>query len=517
MPTLTRDPLLLAAAYIQRRRVHKAIQTGPEGPTPFQSFQLKYRDDPAGFVTDCIAWPKNKRPARYQLSILSNLVKYQRECARGPRGLGKTTTEALAILWFCLTRDGWADWKCITTAGTGRQLYKYLWPEVHKWARLIRWDVIGRPPLTSPYELQLVGIRLTTGQAFAVSSDKPELVEGAHADELFYLFDESKAIRPDVWDATEGAYSGADQRVLILAASTPGEPNGRFWEIQTKKPGFMDWHVDVVSLADTFTEGRLSQPWAQARLEQWGEGSALYQNQVLGQFAASEESGVIPSSWVEAAFDRWREWDEAGRPNLGPLDRVGVDVARSGSDKTVIAPCAKNLVIELRKYAHNTITTTTGLVAGVLGQVIRGGSNPIAVVDVIGLGAGVVDNLREQGFSVHAFNASAHSDMLDRSGELGFANRRSEAWWTTRERLDPERGDEIALPPDDELLGELCAPHWRIQSGGKILVESKDEIKKRLGRSTDSADAVIQALSNLEESGMSVWSLSSGFGGEREW
>lgn len=117
-----------------------------------------------------------------------------------------------------------------------------------------------------------------------------------------------------------------------------------------------------------------------------------------------------------------------------------------------------------------------------------------ATVDVIGIGAGVVDRGREQGLSVVAFNASERSTAQDRTGEFGFVNRRSEGWWTLREWLDPTYGEWLALPPDDLLTGDLTAPKYRLVSGGKLQVESKDDIRRRLGRSTDDGDAVMMAL-----------------------
>ncbi|MBN1629627.1 MAG: hypothetical protein JW990_07685, partial [Thermoleophilia bacterium] len=108
--------------------------------------------------------------------------------------------------------------------------------------------------------------------------------------------------------------------------------------------------------------------------------------------------------------------------------------------------------------------------------------------------AGVFDRLREMEYPVIAFNAAARTDRLDSSGELGFVNCRSAAWWAMREMLDPAASYPIELPPDDLLIGDLTAPKWRVTSGGRIQVESKDDIRKRLGRSTDSADAVVQAF-----------------------
>ena len=142
----------------------------------------------------------------------------------------------------------------------------------------------------------------------------------------------------------------------------------------------------------------------------------------------------------------------------------------------------------LERHRLSDTMETTGHVAVKLREPAA-----IAVVDVIGIGAGVVDRLREQRMAVVAFNAAEKSDRRDRTGELAFLNQRSQAWWHLRELLDPAYGPTLALPDDEELIGDLCAPKWRINSGGKVQIESKDEIRKRLGRSTDAGDAVVMA------------------------
>ncbi len=135
--------------------------------------------------------------------------------------------------------------------------------------------------------------------------------------------------------------------------------------------------------------------------------------------------------------------------------------------------------------------------------VTRGNPGCRAIIDGIGIGAGVVHRAREEGALVQSFIASESATnegrpMLDKSGELGFANKRSAAWWIAREMLDPSSDFGLCLPPDDLLIGDLTAPRYRTQSGGRIQVESKDDIKLRIGRSTDSGDAVIQVLFPVE-------------------
>lgn len=458
----------------------------------------QYRDDPVAFVHDCFNWDEGESLTPYQAEICAALSAHRRVCVRGPHGLGKSALAALLILWFALTRDGREDWKIPTTASAWRQLAKFLWPEVHKWARKLKWSALGRGPFCERTELLALSLKLKTGEAFALASDKPALIEGAHAKSLLYVFDESKAIMADTWDSAEGAFSTGD--CYFLSISTPGEPSGRFYDIQSRRPGYDDWWVRHVSRDEAIAAGRMSEKWAEERKLQWGEKSAVYINRVLGNFASSDEDGVIPLSWVEQANARWQAWRDRGE-ELGPLTSVGVDVARSGEDMTVLALRHGNVISELRRYSREDTMETTGRVAGIL--VAHGGR---AAVDVIGIGAGVVDRLREMNQAVDAFTASAHSTATDRSGELGFLNIRAEAWWHLRELLDPANGDEVALPPDDTLIGDLTTPRWKVTSGGKIQIESKEDIRKRIGRSTNDGDAVVQAFwSGMDDLPLLLW------------
>jgi hypothetical protein len=454
----------------------------------------RWYNDPAGFATECIAWPAGRRLAPYQAEILAALPIRKRVSVRGPHGLGKSAVSAITLLWFALTRDAaGVDWKAVTTAGAWRQLEKYLWPEIHKWARLIRWDALDRVPLDVRTELLTLNVKLRCGSGFAVASDDPELIEGAHADSILYIFDESKAISGATFDAAEGAFSGAGgeqgTEAYALAMSTPGEPNGRFYDIHRRAPGLDHWWARHVTKEEAIAAGRISREWCDQCRLQWGD-SAVYYNRVEGEFYSSDEDGVIPLSWVELANERWKAWDEAGRPTPTGIATCGVDVARTGADKTVIGLRLGNTITELRRASREDTMQTTGRVKGVL----TANTSMTAVVDVIGIGAGVVDRLREMHMPVEAFNASEGTSRRDKSTEMGFVNCRSAAWWALREMLDPSSGDDVALPPDDRLTGDLTTPHFKVTSGGRIQVESKDEIRKRLGRSTDDGDTAVMAF-----------------------
>ena len=458
----------------------------------------RYYDDPVAFAHDCINWGDGDGLTFYQEEILGSLPERKRQAVRGPHGLGKSSQSAIAVLWFALTRDAaGVDWKVVTTAGSWHQLTSYTWPEIHKWAGKLRWDKVrdGRP-FSRAHELQNINLKLSHGAAFAAASANAALIEGAHADSLMFVYDEAKAIPAGTFDACEGAFSSAGDggtEAFALALSTPGQPQGRFYDICTRKAGYEDWHPVHVTLEDAMAAGRITGEWADQRARQWGTESAIYQNRVLGEFYASDEDSVIPLAWAEAAVARWHAWDEAGRPETGSafLPRtVGVDVARTGQDRTVLAIRNGPVITELRRSVREDTMATTGRTKAVLDA----DTSRTAVVDVIGIGAGVVDRLREQHAKVVAFNASRASKARDSTREFGFANRRSEAWWTLRQALDPSGDPDICLPDDEMLLGDLSAPQWTVTSGGRIQVESKDEIRKRLGRSTDDGDAVVQAF-----------------------
>lgn len=119
-----------------------------------------------------------------------------------------------------------------------------------------------------------------------------------------------------------------------------------------------------------------------------------------------------------------------------------------------------------------------------------------AAVDVIGLGAGVFDRLREQGARVTAFNSSSRP-----RDPVRFANRRAEVFWHLRELLE---AGELDLDPDDlELAAQLGALRWRVDSSGRVLIESKDAIRARGLPSPDRADASAMACARAPAVG--VW------------
>ena len=217
----------------------------------------------------------------------------------------------------------------------------------------------------------------------------------------------------------------------------------------------------------------------------------LRSQMLFGDFAAGTgdtEWQVIPSAWVDEAMNRWkeREYDPSR------INSVGVDPSRGGRDSTVISPREDWHFHELRAYDGPTMETGGDVAAKVLELV--GTSNCPVHVDVIGIGASVVDHLTSLiGNRCVPINAASRSEgTADWSGTLEFINKRAEGWWRFRDLLNPANGYRLELPRSARLKAELCSPQYQLMSNG-IKIEAKVDIIKRLGRSTDYADACILA------------------------
>ena len=489
----------------------------------------RWKWDPVGWVREYIP---SMQLAPYQEDVLRALATPppapQRVVVRGPHGLGKTAVASAALLWFSLTRDSLCDWKVPTTASVWRQLEEYLWPEIHRWAAEVRYGahpVVPRAGGIPKRYINQLSLDLHRGSAFAVASNDPARIEGAHATALMFIYDEAKTISHETFQASEGAFStGSDayglREARALAISTPGERAGRFYELSDDERRKRDpvtekeWFLRRVTLPEAIAAGRIDADWAELRKLQWGESSQVYKNRVLGEFGQADEDAIIKIEWVEAAIERWRDQATAIGEDVMRMIAprlVACDVAREGTDLTVFAPVVEpNTVMPLTTLPRGTDTRIT---SDKLLTLLRLNDKLVARIDVVGVGGGVFDNCKHELSSnplhqkrVEAFSAATKvpDTYTDISGEKGFWNLRAAAWWMLRERLDPNsrRFDAtIALPPDDQLLGDLTAPHYedrepvrKSRFKYRVLIEDKDDIRDRLGRSPDRGDTVVMAL-----------------------
>ncbi len=235
---------------------------------------------------------------------------------------------------------------------------------------------------------------------------------------------------------------------------------------------------------------------------------ALYGKWGAGKVADPYQ--VCPTAWVQAAMERWKPKSAMLAAGLlQPLCALGGDIAHGGDDQTVLAPRHDDWMDSLQVFPG--VETPDGAAAAqkifdFLGTVPDQEPQRLINIDALGYGANCLTKLVELGLTgVQSILGQQKSEWLppDKDGRaprpgspgaLRMRNIRAEMYWRLRLALDPERGATLALPPSQELLRDLCAARYEIQTGGVIKIEDKIEIKKRLGRSPDLADAVAESM-----------------------
>lgn len=469
-----------------------------------QRERTRYRHDPVAFAKEVL----HMDLAPYQADVLASLYTHRRVAFVGPRGTGKSTTAAAAILWFIAVFD---ECKVPTTASAWRQLVEFLWPEIHKWALQADWWRVGLE-VRAGKELLAQRLEIEKNRsAFAMASSNEAKIEGAHSAAVLMVFDESKAIPDSIWDSAEGAL-GTGEWAFALAMSTPGDNVGRFYDIFHERDKFKHWHIIQASLQDAVNAGRVKEEWAEMMSRQWGKDSVMYKRHVLGIFAEDAGDTLITMSQVERAQERWHILEaqvksfidegmsqaEAEQLVWGDVSHIGCDPAREGRDKTGWAFRYGDTGI---RHVYQTEQEDTMVTADRL-QAHMDGNSAIAKIDANGLGAGVFDRIRQL-WNQHALrsphdarlpatpiNTTNATKARDKSGQMSFNRLRDYLWWNMRELLE---ADVMVLPPDKDLARDLVAAKWWTTAGGKIQVESKIEVRKRLGRSPDVGDAVVMA------------------------
>lgn len=418
-----------------------------------------YWNRPVAFVQELL----DAEPEPYQEEVLQAAAEEGRIAWRAAHGVGKTATLSWLLLWWLLSRP--FSRVLVAAPAFERQVGRYLLPEVRRWVR--------RAPEPLPVEVRANTVEVEGfGRewfALGVQASDPAKIEGAHADSVAVLADEAKGLPADVVAALHGSMTDAGGDRLYVLASVPGGSSGAFYD--AFRSGV--WTTFATSAHESEL---VAESWIEERMEEWGEGSPLYVTRVEGEFPDEDEGTLFRLSDLEAAVERTREPPEEGEPE--PAVTLGVDPARFGGDRSALAVWRG---CELERVEARQGLDTMEVAAWVASEINR--REPAAVrVDEIGIGAGVVDRLRQMGHHVEAVNVGSRADRPELH-----ANVRAAIFWRLREAL--ERGD-VVLADDEKLLAELSALRYGFTSRGMIQLEAKDKTRKRVGRSPDLADAV---------------------------
>jgi phage terminase large subunit len=441
-----------------------------------------------------------------QEAILNGLERHRRVVVRSCRKSGKTFAAADAVLYFIST----APTVSITTAPTGRQVRELLWGRIRA--------AHARAPARLPGRTTTTALRVAEDwYALGISTDDPENFLGFHSgvlapgetgrrSRLLFIFDEAPGVDPSIFDAMEGSMSGPDAYVLLLGnplldaddphpfarACQPGSGWHRIHiganEIDDDYPGADECFHEV-------PQWLLEPTWKEEREKEWGSTSSLYRAHVLGCFAGRGAAAdlVIPRSLLEAA-EAQASTSKQGR-------HIGVDVARTGSDEAVGALWVDGVKAASHAWSSPDLMETADIVIA-LTKRWGAGDEPVpghnVHVDVIGIGAGVVDRLRQRGLMVDAvdFGASPNGEWTHLLGELRPKNRRAELHWAVRRAFQEGLGH----------LPRAYAESWREAQwaryevrpgaqGSTLSIEPKDDIRARHGRSPDHWDADLLAWS----------------------
>jgi len=430
----------------------------------------KAKSDPVFFAEEIlgvIPWEKQKQ-------ILYSIRDNNNTCVASGHGVGKTFVSAVATLWFLFTHE---NSRIITTAPTNRQVESILWAEIASLYKNSRVPLGGRILKTAIHVSD-------KWFAMGLSTDDPDRFQGHHAEHMLLIMDEAPGVDPKIYEAAQGILTQANSKCLLIG--NPTSPSGPFFDAFHNRlwRSFYISCYDSPAIADPEAYPSLTtQKWIDERKEEWGEHSPMFISRVLGQFPSEGEDTLLPLSWCNKAVGRW----DKSKENCKISDHVylGLDVARYGTNKTVLTNFVPNRMMYQKSLQNKSTTDATQLT---IKDAISAGAKLMQITtDDTGVGGGVTDRLRELGYPVLAVNFSQKP-----TDPYHFRGIRDEMYWHLRELF---RSDEIAIPQLDILINQLSSIKYKINPrNGKIEIETKDDMKKRGLKSPDEADSLVIAV-----------------------
>ncbi len=407
--------------------------------------------------------------------------------------------------------DCWDPSITLTTAPSWSSIHDLLWGELKS----------QRPHGAAG---RLLDLRLDGGPMHYAAGHNAESgsgFQGRHEARVLVVLDEAMGVPPYIWEATNAMMTSPDCRVIALG--NPTETSGEYYDIRENP----DWSVVTISCLDhpniaaelagkpaPFPKAvslmwvqemirthcmRTSSPTADAfefppRSGQWWDPDDVFRSRVLGLFPRQSAQGIWSEAWLIKARDGGLTWKADAQPE------IGADIARYGDDHTTLYGRRGPVVTDRESYAKQDTMETVGRIVRLADKMaadcacdgLRIDPKRIEIkVDDTGLGGGVTDRLKELSYRVAGIDFGGKAVDPEE-----FFNRGSEMWFGAAYRARDMRLDLSRLPDDvyRRLSAELRARRYKIQSDKTLRAESKDDIKKRIGRSPDDADALVLAF-----------------------
>lgn len=511
MCVLTREDI---AAHIRH------MPDGPERNLALDAFRRKYEGKPKPidrekYLNNTVLWAEERLGVHLwskQKAILRSLASNKRTAVKSCYNAGKSYVAAIAACWWIeVHKPGEAF--VVTSASSWPQVRAILWREI---GRLhAKHNLIGRVNQTEWHITMPAGNEEMVAFGRKPADMDPTAFQGIHAKHVLVLFDEACGIHESLWGPADSLISNTGSK--FLAFGNPDDPITEFCEVC--KPG-SGWNVITISAFDTpnysgepvpeeIRDLLLGPEYAKEKEIKWGIKSPSYIARVLGEFPEFTTDGLIPIRWVRQAQERTLI------PSL-PVE-LGVDVGGGGNANTI----ARRNGPVVRVIHNDTNPDTMATLSAALEQIKQSQASS-AKVDYIGIGHGAVDRAKEMASDQDvkrktpqlALNASKIVGVeVGRvaSDSEQYVNLRAEGYWLLRERFNPDNKDNASIdidPLDDDLAAQLSAIRYK-RSGGRIQIESKEEMRKRGVSSPDKADAVMLAFldppKEEKKSVLTVW------------
>lgn len=441
----------------------------------------EYFDRPVEFARDVCGI----EPWDGQIKILHAIGTRRKVAVRSGHKVGKSLADALVAVWWVSTRP---RAKVVLTSSSFENVKEILWPEI----RMLRRTAL-KPLGGEIHDTPKGGWNFTDGRRmFGVSTKKPENAAGKSGDQLLIVADEASGIEDIIFEALQGNLAGG---ASMLLTGNPTQAVGQFYRAFNEECDV--WETIHISSLDSpnvvagrvVVRGLAERSWAEERLHVCGEESDEYQVRVVGNFPSRGDNVAIGLKLTEQALERWQETKAEGRLE------IGVDCAGFGDDENVAAGRrGKRMFPLVAVPGIIDAVETAKMVAGRVMEFVRehrpkGSSEPRARVKIDACGG--YGNALALQLGAEEFKNEVEIVMVMVSetadDEEHFPNLRSQVWFGVADWLREGGG----LPPGDRaMLTELRAARYSFDARTRRVIEPKREMKKRLKRSPDRADAV---------------------------
>ena len=448
--------------------------------TPAQQNIRRWRARPETFVLEQFG----VEPDLWQLEALRAFAdpEKQRISLQACAGPGKTT-----ILAWC----GWNFLACYADKGehpkgaavsiTSDNLKDNLWPELAKWqgrSEFLRtaftWN---KERIVANDHPETWFLSARSWPKSATAEEQGKTLSGLHSKFVLALIDESGAIPVTVLRAAEQALSNCTFGKIVQAGN-PISLEGMLYAAATMLAA--QWFIIRITgdPDDPHRSPRIDKAWAQRQIDTYGRDNPWVMSYILGRFPPSSLNSLLGPEEVMAAMQLQLpatayNWAQA---------RLGVDVARFGDDRTVIFPRQGRRAFPPIVMRHGRDSAvSTDIAAKVMAERLKYKTTATIMDATGGWAAGARDVLLAGDSNHPPVSVQFHTQGLDQR----YKNRRAEMWFAMAEWV--KAGG--ALPNIPDLIAELSTPTYTFV-GGKFQLEPKDQVKERLGRSPDLADAL---------------------------